>query len=420
MAAAIAAARTLPRGSVLLLERNPALGEKIRITGGGRCNLTHAGSAAELLERGFLQVAERRFLRPALHAFDSDALLRLLAPEGVRCTARPDGKLFPDSGSATSVVQAFERLLGASGVKVERSGRVLSAKRHEGGFLVETQKASHACRMLIVATGGVSWPATGSTGDGIALAASFGHRVVASAAALAPLYTEPLPAVGMAGVALRDVQLVAAGSGEKAVRRGDLLFTHKGLSGPAALSLSRDAASMRARGVRVELSIDLLPELRHDELERLLLEHAARQGGQLLRKFLQACPMGGSSSLRPPEGWPTIPTALVPALLHAAGIEGDATWATLGKRGRKGLVEALKSFKAGRVRAIPLKLGEVSSGGVALAEVDPKSLQSRLVPGLYLSGELLDYAGEIGGFNLQAAFSTGWVAGSHAAARLGS
>ncbi len=417
MAAAIAARRSAKGSgqpcSITLLERNALPGAKIRISGGGKCNVTHRGTPAELLEQGFLRRNEERFLRHALYSFSNSDLLDLLRSKGVETEERPDGKVFPISGDAATVARAFEELLRESRVQPHYSSRVRSVEREVERFVVTTADKVFTADRLILATGGVSYSKTGTTGDGLAIARSLGHTIQKPSAALAPLFTIKPPPASLSGLALRGVSLVATAGGKSAERRGDLLFTHRGFSGPAALSLSRDVAELMGEQGNCALFADLFAEQSSPELEAELLKQARKSGTQMVRKFLQGCPIAPQKGLFGAAQHGTIPTALVPFIMRHAALENDVTWSGLAKEKRQSLLSVLKRFPLGGVRDVPLDQGEISAGGVSLSEVNPKTFCSRVVPNLFLCGELLDYAGEIGGFNLQAAFSTGWVAGKN-------
>ncbi len=418
MSAAVAARRAAERSgkdcSITLLERNARPGTKIRISGGGKCNVTHRGTPAELLDKGYLRPNEKRFLKAAFYSFTNTDLLDLLRSRGVETEERADGKVFPLSGDASSIVVAFEELLRESSVRQLFSCRVRSVEPQGKKFLVTTAGTSFTADVVLLATGGVSWSQTGTTGDGLAIARALGHSIKDASAALAPLYTVKPPPATLSGVALRSVAFVATAGGRSVERRGDLLFTHRGFSGPAALSLSRDIGELFTLFGSVSLFVDLFPEQSAPELEEQLLLQARRNGAQMVRKFLQNCPIApcrGAFAIAP-HG--TIPTALLPFIMRHAALENDVTWSGLVRDKRQSLLAVLKRFPLGSVREVPLNQGEVSAGGVSLSEVNPKTMQSRIVPKLFFCGELLDYAGEIGGFNLQAAFSTGWIAGTHA------
>jgi len=398
--------------SIAILERNSAPGAKIRISGGGRCNVTHAGTPGELLAEGFLRREEERFLRHSLYSFTGSDLVRMLAMQGVECEARPDGKIFPASGlAAPDIVQAFGRLLHDAHIRLEASCTVSSVERIGDAFVVTAGERSFKAYTLILATGGVSYPSTGSRGDGLLFARRFGHNIVKPSPALAPILTLVKPPGELAGVSLRAVGFIGSAAGKQVSRRGDVLFTHRGLSGPAVLSLSRDIAELFRCAGNCDLFVDLFPGQRTEELQELLFREAGKNGSRMVRKFLQSCPIAPPEGLsgEAPNG--TIPSGLVPFIMRIAGLSDNLQWSGLTREKRVALLATLKRFPAGSVKTVPLDQGEISAGGISLREVNPKTMESRLVPGLYFAGEILDYAGEIGGFNLQAAFSTGWLAG---------
>lgn len=402
---------------VVILERNDSPGAKIRISGGGRCNLTHAGEPAELLAEGFLRKEEQRFLRPAFYAFTGKNLLDILDRHGLECAARPDGKIFPGGGKAApDVVHAFVRMLHESDVTVETSCAISAVDFRDGFFAVTAGGRIFTSRTFILSTGGVSWPSTGSTGDGLRFAREFGHTLIRPSPALAPVITCLKPPVELAGVSLRSVAFIASAGGKQVRRKGDLLFTHRGLSGPAVLSLSRDIAELFRLTGNCDLFVDLFPGQRSGELQEMLLVQARTNGSRLVRKFLQICPIAPPepSLSEAPNG--TLPSALVPFIMRRCSFPDDLQLSGLSREMRMSLLQALKCFPVGSVKAVPLDQGEISAGGVSLKEVNPKTMQSRIQPGLFFCGEILDYAGEIGGFNLQAAFSTGWLAGREAVA----
>ncbi len=415
MAALAARQSSATATSITLLERNGRTGTKIRISGGGKCNLTHTGSPPELLAKGFLRRNEARFLRNAIYTFSNSDLLALLQTQGVETDERADGKVFPLGGEASVVARAFEELLREAKVEQIFASRVERVERKGELFVVTTGRETFTADSVILATGGVSYSQTGTTGDGLRIARKLGHTIKEPSAALAPLYTIKAPPAALSGVSLRATALVASGGGRSVERLGDLLFTHRGFSGPAALSLSRDVAELLRECGLCRLYADLFPHHTKAELEAQLLLQTRKNGAQMVRKFLQIAPIAPSLGEWELAAHGTIPTALVPFIMRHSALGEDVTWSGLKREERQSLLAVLKRFPLGSVREVPLDQGEISAGGVALLEVNPKTMESRVVPNLFLCGELLDYAGEIGGFNLQAAFSTGWIAGVHAA-----
>jgi predicted Rossmann fold flavoprotein len=381
-----------------ILEKNGRLGLKIHISGGGKCNITHGGEM-EAVRKAF-EPDEARFLRYPFRRFTNEDVLDLLRDRGVTVHTRPDGRVFPDSGRADDVVDGLAWHLHDTGVRIDFGSAVSALAVEEGRIAGAWVNGKlFPCPRVIVAVGGSSYPKTGTTGDGWRWMRELGHTIVPLRAALAPMYLGDGVRPDYSGVALRDCVLRARQAGKELARwRGDLLFTHQGISGPTALGVSRAAAAAMEHGP-VTLEVDLLPDRKQEELSAVLAEAHGAAGRRTVRTLLQ----------------PLLPERLVPELLERAAVDGATMANQLPKKGRNRLVEILKRWDLGAIRAIPLEKGEVVAGGVSLDEVDPSTMESRLVPGLYLCGEVLDLAGPVGGYNLQAAFATGYVAGEAAA-----
>lgn len=392
----IAAWRAAGLGArVLLLEKNRRLGLKIHISGGGKCNITHGGEM-ETIRRAF-EPAEARFLRGPFARFSNQDLLRLLTERGVTVHTRPDGRIFPDSGRAEDVTDALEWQIRRAGVEI-CMGEPVTGLLADEGVCTGVSLRGEALRggAVVLAPGGCSYPKTGATGDGYAWLRGLRHALVPLRPALAPIYLRR-PRPEWSGVALRDCLLRAVLPAGRPVRwRGDLLFTHRGVSGPCALAVSRAAALGMEQG-DVSLQVDLVPDI---------------PGEELIRQLTQAHSAGRKGVRQIVLQW--VPERLASPLLADAAIPPDRTLHRLERRERGRLVETVKGWPLGKIAEIPLERGEVTAGGVALEDVDPATMQSRLVKGLFLAGEILDIAGPVGGYNLQAAFSTGFVAGEAA------
>lgn len=381
-----------------LLEKNDRLGLKIHISGGGKCNITHGGDMEAL--RSAFEPNEGRFLRHSFLRFTNEDVLDLLRERGVTVHTRADGRVFPDSGRADDVVDALAWQMGRAGVRIEPA-RPATRLLVEAGACIGAMAAGlpYPARATVVCVGGSSYPKTGTTGDGFRWMSELGHTVVPLRAALAPIYLDDGRRAEWSGVALRDCLLRARHAGKEIARwRGDLLYTHHGVSGPTVLGVSRAVALAMERG-HTTLEVDLLPDISHDALAGRLAEAHGSAGRRLVRTLLQ--------------DW--MPERLIPELMAVAGVDADTPAHQLAKKARNRLVETLKRWDLGRARAVPLERGEVTAGGVSLDEVDPITMASRKIARLYLCGEVLDIAGPIGGYNLQAAFSTGFVAGEAAA-----
>lgn len=382
---------------VTLVEANGRLGVKLRISGGGKCNITHEGPPKAILAAFTRDQA--RFLRPALHAFDSTAVVELLHREGVQTYARDNGRIFPldRPGSAAAVVQAFETIVRRAGATVLTGSRVtalggrrprLEAVHLDGGRL--------DADFFILATGGASYPETGTRGEVLAWLRDLGVPTRPWFPALAPIPLQrPRPA--WEGVALRDgeLRLSAGATGRRlAVHRGDIVFTKQGVSGPAALELSQATEGTRRSG-GAWLTYAAATEL-PEQMEATLLDEQRTNPRLQAATWLQRY----------------LPERLGPPLLEEAGLPQGLMLKDLSKAARKSLVGLVTALPLGEPQVVLLARGEVAAGGVALAAVDPRTMALREWDNLRVCGELLDLDGPVGGYNLQAAFSTGFVAGS--------
>jgi predicted Rossmann fold flavoprotein len=420
----VAAARAAECGArVLLLEKNRRPGVKILISGGTRCNITNARGLRRLdavsglvdpaydanLSRGIRAIQQAfgdhgAFLAPSLRSFDVDATIRMFEEAGVATKVEANGKIFPVSDKAAHVLEALVQRVERSGAQLRCSAPVLAIDRVEvepgqrTGFAVRIADEMISARRVIVAVGGCSYPGCGTTGDGYSIARHFGHTIIDPRPALVPLQVAAEWVTGLRGLSVPDaVVSVVAGNTVLERRREAVLFTHRGLSGPAILDVSR-AAVRRGESEALALRLDLQPDVSREDLHRRL-QVESRQGRRAVLSLL-------------PD---SLPRRLNECLLGVAAIPPDRMGPDLSRGERHRLVGALKDLSLPIAGTLGFEKAEVTSGGVALAEVDPKTLESRLVSGLYFAGEILDLDGLIGGYNFQAAWSTGWLAGEVAA-----
>lgn len=367
----MAAGRAAELGAcVLLIERNAGPGRKLLLTGNGRCNLANA---RDDLVRQCGRAGS--FLADACARFGTRATIEFFDRIGVSVTREADHRLFPSSGRATDVLAALSRWVHRAGVASRFGTRVTGVRPDGPRLAVMTSAGVVRARAVVVATGGLSFPQTGSTGDGHEFAKAMGHEVTPRVPGEVPLRAGPAWVRSLPGVSLRGVVLSAAG---KRVE-GDIVFTHRGLSGPAALDLSRLAARAIAAGP-VEATLDLAPRLSADDVAARVAAEARRHPRRSARRNLCAAL----------EGLPERLAALVPDLAAVKALRFQI-------QGTEGFAKAV-----------------VTVGGVDLREVDPATMESRLVKGLHFAGEVLDLDGPRGGYNLQIAWTTGWVAGTHA------
>lgn len=394
----LAAERAASAGHrVVLLEKNARAGVKILMSGGTRCNLTHATDRQGIVRAYGTQ---GKFLHSALAALSPHALVALVEAEGVPTKVEETGKVFPVSNRAADVLRAFTLRLTRSGAELALAEPVRSVRRlADGSFELETSKRTLQTTKIIVTTGGQSYPGSGTTGDGYTWATALGHTIVPPRPALTPITTAAAWVRQLQGVTIPNVglRLVEPGPPPRELdrRRGSLLFAHFGLSGPVALDISRHVTA-HARPSTLILQCDFLPDVPAERLDEQLRALAAQAG----RKTL--------AGLAPTE----VPARLFEALVALAGLNMEQRAAELSRAGRVAIVRQLKGAEIPVAGARGFAKAEVTAGGVSLAEVDSRTMQSKLVPGLYLAGEVLDLDGPIGGYNFQAAFSTGWLAGS--------
>jgi predicted Rossmann fold flavoprotein len=399
----MAAAGAARRGKrTLLVEKNRRPGVKILISGGTRCNFTHATDV-----RGIVDAfgAAGRFLYSALVAFGPQDVVDLLESEGVMAKIEPDtGKVFPASNRAADVLGALLHRLNQSGCTAATGESLVELKRSADGFVLTTSKRTILARKLLLATGGKSYPACGTTGDGYRWAAELGHKIVSPHTALVPITTHEKWVTALQGITVSDVLVRVAepandqqGKGRcLAERRGSLLFAHFGLSGPAALDVSR-AVSGHCAPNKLVLQCDFMPNFREDELEAVIAAECAASGRRQVAVILDRF----------------LPRRLADALLQQAETPPEIRGAELSKPQRRRLAAAMKRSSIAVAGTMGFRKAEVTAGGVSLDEVDSRNMQSKIVPGLYFAGELLDLDGPIGGYNFQAAFSTGFLAGEN-------
>jgi predicted Rossmann fold flavoprotein len=421
----VAAARAAECGArVLLVEKNRRPGVKILISGGTRCNITNARGLRCLdqvsgpidpaydrsCSRGIREIQKAfepngAFLTPALRRFDVDATIRLFEDAGVATKIEANGKIFPVSDRAVDVLDALVRRFERSGVTLRCSSPVLEidcnqpVTASQRSFVVRLPDSTITSKCVILAVGGASYPGCGTTGDGYEIARRFGHAVIEPKPALVPLRVAAGWVAGLKGLTLPDVVVRVEDPSGRVLqeRREAILFAHFGLTGPAILDVSR-AVALAEAGAGLNLRLDLLPGRLREELDAEL-QSACRQGRRAV------------AGLVPSE----LPRRLAECLLSAAAIPLDRTGPELSREERRRLIANLKGLTLAIEGTLGFQKAEVTTGGVALDEIDPTTLESRIVPGLHFAGEILDLDGRIGGYNFQAAWSTGWLAGESAA-----
>ncbi|MCX7044115.1 MAG: NAD(P)/FAD-dependent oxidoreductase [Candidatus Sumerlaeota bacterium] len=401
MAAGQAAAAGLGP-SVLLLEKMERPARKLRITGKGRCNLTNLAPLPDFLEHfGH----NGRFLRPAFSAFFAPDLIAFFESLGIRTIVERGGRVFPESQEAQDVVDAMVDWARGQGARIQ-TGCAARRLMIENGRIqgIETcDGRRRAAQAVILATGGASYPATGSTGDGYAIAEAAGHALIPIRPALAPLETAGDLAQRMQGVSLRNVTARLLVDGKKQAEEfGEMLFTHFGLSGPIILTLSGQAVDALRAGRKTAISVDLKPALDEEKLDARLRRDLDAHGKRTFQNLLKDL----------------LPAKVIPACIAETGVAQEKMGHQITSEERRRLRLWLKDLRFEITGHRPLSEAIITAGGVATREVNPNTMESRLVKGLYFAGELLDVDADTGGYNLQAAFSTGYLAGRSAALEL--
>lgn len=373
-------------------ERNEKTGKKLFLTGKGRCNITNLAEKREFLEH---VPRNPKFLHSALARFFHGDIVELLHAEGVPTTVERGGRVFPLSGKSSDVIRALTAFARAQGVDIHLHARVEALEMApDGGFLLRLPEGSRRYDAVVLATGGLSYEATGSTGDGYAFARALGHRILDPKPSLIPFLTRESWPGTLAGLSLKNVALRARRGKKKLLDEvGELLFTHHGIGGPLVLSASSLVADDPAG---VALEIDLKPGLAPEALDaRLLRDLAAHPQRQMVNALVEL-----------------LPRRLIPVVLDLARIPEDKPAAELTRPERQGLVAILKALPLTVSGTAPLDQAVITRGGVDVREVDSSTMESRLVKGLYFAGEILDVDAMTGGYNLQIAYSTGVLAGS--------
>ena len=387
LACGIAAASR--RKQVIVLEKNSQPGVKLRLAGSGQCNLTHGGSLDDFLHH-YGGTKQSRFVKPALFAFPNMETVRFFEQRGTPLFEREDGKVFPQSLNSGDVLRVLTNELAKNGGVLHTGIEICSVRQSGAEFCVETNQGIFTSNRLAIATGGKSYPKTGSTGDGYRWAEEFGHRIVPPRPGLTPVIVENYPFAEAAGFAFENVPIDVVRNGKK-IRQGcgDVLLTHRGLSGPGILDMSRYLEPLDILRLPIcRRSADLSAEL-----ESLLC------GKKILKNVLT--PLG-------------IPDRLILLLLRELGISPETAAAEVDRLTRHRLKQSLRGFSFVVKRLGGFEEAMSTCGGVALEEVNRQTMESRLVSGLFFCGEVLDVDGDTGGYNIQFALSSGFLAGSTA------
>ena len=393
MIAAIFAAKN--GNDVLLLEKNEKLGKKIYITGKGRCNLTNDVSAREFFD---FVVNNPKFLYGAINAFPPQAVKDFFEENGLRLKTERGNRVFPASDKASDVTKTLEKVMRETGISVRLDTEVKAIITKDGKVTaVKTDKGTEYCDSVVVCTGGMSYPLTGSTGDGYVFAKAAGHTIVKPRASLVGIELKDNDIYDLQGLSLKNVSIKAVFDGKTVYEDfGEMLFTHYGISGPIVLSCSCLLNELDLK--KVKLVLDLKPALDEKTLDNRLIREIDSAKGKEIKTVARSL----------------APSSLVPFILKRAKIHPDKKCGELTREERRKLVSVFKNVELWPRELRPLSEAIITAGGVNVKEINPKTMESKIITGLFFAGEVLDVDCFTGGFNLQTAFATGFIAGKNA------
>lgn len=381
--------------NVILIEKNNTLGKKLLITGKGRCNITNAAPIEDFIKN---VPTNGNFLYSAFYSFTNDDLISLFAKLGLETKVERGERVFPVSDKAGDVLNSLKKMLSVCNVKTVRATVKNIICESDGSKLVVTDdNKAIRCNSVVIATGGVSYPLTGSTGDGYRFAKGLGHTVTEIKPSLVPIELDEEYVRDIMGLSLKNIEIRVT-DGKKLIYSdfGEMLFTHFGVSGPVILSASSHIRDISKK--HYQLHIDLKPALDFDTLDKRILRDFDEQKNKDFSNSLGAL----------------LPKKLIPVIIKLSCISPDTKVNEITREQRHNLVNLLKDFTFGIKKFRPVNEAIITSGGVCVKEINPSTMESKIVPGIFFAGEIIDVDAYTGGFNLQIAFSTGYLAGKNA------
>ena len=381
----------------VLLEKNNSIGRKILITGKGRCNITNTAALDIFLEEFG---KEGEFLRTAFFKFFNKDLINFFESKGLMMKIERQGRVFPSTDSAASVINVLEESLRESNVNIMYNANVSDIVKEKDYFVVKLmKKESIKAKKLILATGGISYKATGSSGDGFSIAEKTGHSVTPLTPALVPLVTKENWVKRLKGLALKNIRITFLYGKKKIVSPiGEMMFTHFGVSGPLILDMSGKVVSFLKDHENMKLTVDLKPALSEDKIDSKFITEFTNNGRSKIKNILKDF----------------LPNALIPIFLELSDIDYETSGSQITQKERKNLVGLLKFLPMTVTGSLPIEEAMVTAGGVSLKDINPRTMESKVLPGLYFAGEIIKGSAKSGGYNLQQAFSTGFLSGEEA------
>ncbi|HNT02507.1 MAG TPA: NAD(P)/FAD-dependent oxidoreductase [Bacillota bacterium] len=392
----IAAGTAASKGKrTMLAEKNEKLGKKLFITGKGRCNVTNTADFDEFMKN---IPKNSKFFFSSFSSFSNNDLILLLESLGLKTKVERGGRVFPESDKSNDVIKALERYLNRNMVDVRLNSKLLDIRQENGavtGALFDSGRVVE-CSSIIICTGGLSYPNTGSTGDGYKIAVKAGHSIIEPRPSLVPLVSDDAFVKELQGLSLKNVAIKAYAGGKLLYEDfGEMLFTHYGLSGPIILSASFFISDYLRRKQEIRISIDLKPALSEEELDKRIIRDFEKNINKQFKNSLDQL----------------LPQKLIPVVISRSGIDESKEVHQITKQERKDMAKLLKGFTVTVSGTRPIEEAIVTSGGINLKEINPRTMESKLLKGLHFAGEIIDLDAFTGGFNLQIAFSTGYAAG---------
>ncbi len=390
MAAGIASSRGK---DVTLIEKNERLGKKLFITGKGRCNITNDSPIEDFFDN---VMKNKSFLYSSFYSFTNIDIINLLENYGLRTKVERGNRVFPESDKSSDVIKAFNKFLITNNVKIMLNTNVISVDYSQEKFIVKSDNEEMSFDKLIIATGGKSYPSTGSTGDGYKFAERLGHKITKLRPSLVPIETQESWVKELQGLSLKNVTLSAYARGKSLYEEfGEMIFTHYGISGPIVLSMSNYLHNYI--GNKIKLSIDLKPALDMDKLDNRILRDFKLNNNKQLKNGLDDL----------------LPQRLIPILIFLSDIDPEKPIHQITKDERMRLLKSIKELNFSFKDFRPIEEAIITSGGVSTKEINPSTMESKIVSGLYFVGEVIDVDALTGGYNLQIAYSTGYLAGNN-------
>jgi len=397
----MAAIRAGQRGkSVILIEKTHTLGKKLKITGSNRCNVTNTASLDLFLEKFGKNGS---FLRSALVKFSSRRLMSFFNSKGLKLKVEERGKVFPVSNKSTSIIKVLKEYLSENNVKINYNTRLNKIKVKKGYFTLNLGNDNYiAAKKVILATGGVSYPATGSTGEGLEIAKKLGHRITTLRPGLVPLNAAEDWIKELQGITLENVVLTFKYGKRKIIsNNGSIMFTHFGISGPLVLDLSSEIVPLFERNNKIDLFINLKPEFTNSKLEEMLIKEFEARSKTEFKNFMKLL----------------VPNRMIPAFIKLLNINPKKV-NQVNRKERTSIVNILKAFPLTIIDSSSFDKAMITCGGISKKEINPHTMESKIISGIYFAGEIIDLCAPSGGYNLQQAFSTGYLAGESAAESL--